>query len=362
MRRPLYAFSVLVIALALAVPGAAWAAGIDRAQQSVAAVVVGADIIGSGVVVAEGYVLTAAHVADDVRGHGPRVELGGVGATFTVVATDRTRDLALLRTDTHAVQPVVFGDSGSVRRGQDVTAIGYPIGLRSVTFTRGVVSSPSQVFDGRTFLQTDAAINPGNSGGPLVDAEGRLVGINVEKVSGGGVDTVGFSVPVADALAFVRATAPDAKLEVAPGLDQRSMTTTLLTAAAVLVILTAIYLGTGLLFRRRGGDLSGPVKTPAASLRRTFHVAGPARDDEVTVSLPAVVGSAANADLRVVDPGVAEYQARIGLEALGTVTVTNLLDDDGVFCGDGCVKHAVIAPGMSFRVGQTVVTLVERRG
>ncbi len=64
----------------------------------------------------------------------------------------------------------MWGDDSALILGQDVIALGFPIGLTSVTLSKGVVSSPSQTYAGATFIQTDAAINPGNSGGPLMDA------------------------------------------------------------------------------------------------------------------------------------------------------------------------------------------------
>jgi len=354
--------SALALALAPMAASPAFAlTGLERATEAVVAVTVQGEIVGSGVVVADGYVLTAGHVADDVAGYSPQVLRNGVEVSFSVAAIDRTRDLALFRLDTDAITPVAFPFPGSLQQGQDVVALGFPVGLRSVTFTKGVVSSLAQHFEGQTYIQTDAAINPGNSGGPLVDSAGRLVGINVQKISGGGVDTVGFSVPGDDALTFVRTNAPGAKLEMAESPSRSAMNWTLGFAALGVLMLSVAYL----LVRRRTGrmkeDLGGRLPTPEASRRRTFHVAGPNRDEEVSIRLPAVIGSARNADIRVSDAGVADYQARVGLEALGTVTISDLVGNDGLYCGDLCVSHAIIEPGLSFRVGATEITLVERR-
>lgn len=358
--RPIAAALALVLACALPAPALA-ATGLARATAAVVAVTVRGEIVGSGVIVADGYVLTAAHVADDVASYAPRVLRGGAEVPYTLVAIDRTRDLALLKLDTGGIQPVEFAYAGSLSQGEDVIALGFPIGLKSVSFTKGVVSSPAQDLGGQTFIQTDAAINPGNSGGALVDSAGDLVGINVQKVSGGGVDAVGFSVPESDALDFVRRSAPSAALEVAPSPARSAIVWTLAISAAGVLGLTAAFL----IVRRRTADLRDDLggRLPAAdgSKRRTFHVAGPSRDEEITVRLPAVVGSARNADIRIQDAGVRDYHARIGLEVLGTVAVTDLADGEGVYCGDLCVLHAVIEPGMSFRVGATEVTLVERR-
>jgi S1-C subfamily serine protease len=156
--------------------------------------------VGSGVIYdSGGLILTAAHVVGDeetvvVRfGDGEEVEgtvLGGTaGADVAVVQVDRTglpaAELAL---------------DEDPRVGQMAIAIGSPWGLRS-TVTSGIVSAVNQSIpqggSARSVLQTDAAINPGNSGGPLVDRDGRVLGINVSIFSlSGANDGVGFAVPI----------------------------------------------------------------------------------------------------------------------------------------------------------------------
>jgi hypothetical protein len=361
-RRLAAAAAALLLALLPASQAAAAAAtGLARAQQSAVAVTVGTDIVASGVVVSDGYVLTAAHVVDDTAGFAPKVLVAGQSRPFTVVSVDRQRDLALFSTDTSGAPPIVFGDSSTLANGQEVVTIGFPVGLPSVTISKGVVSSTAQQVDGKTLIQTDAAINPGNSGGPLVDASGNLVGINVEKISGTDVSALGFAVPGDAAMAFVRGAVPGIRLQVAPGFSQIATGWTLAAAFAVLALLTIAYVVFSRRDAMRRNALTGTMPAPVSSQRRTFHVAGPGRDDEVTLRLPAIIGAAHNADIRVGGPGVQDYHVRIGLEPLGTVTVTNLVGTDGLYCGEACVTHAVIEPGMSFRVGATEITLVERR-
>jgi S1-C subfamily serine protease len=132
------------------------------------------------VLAADGYVLTNSHVAG-TRGH-VRVRFSGGSETRgEVVGTDERTDLAVVRVDAPDLPVLELGDSRSLRVGQLVLAIGNPLGLeRSVTL--GVVSALSRDLPTREgalegLIQTDAAVNPGNSGGPLVDAEGRVVGI-----------------------------------------------------------------------------------------------------------------------------------------------------------------------------------------
>ncbi|MEM9380078.1 MAG: trypsin-like peptidase domain-containing protein [Planctomycetota bacterium] len=139
---------------------------------------------GSGVAVApDGSILTNSHV---VRGAtAVEVELtDGRTVVADVVGDDPATDLALLHVATDpAVSHADLADSNAVRVGDVVLAIGSPYGLAS-TVTMGIVSALGRTLDapgGRTIdgvLQTDALLNPGNSGGPLVDAEGRVVGIN----------------------------------------------------------------------------------------------------------------------------------------------------------------------------------------
>jgi S1-C subfamily serine protease len=120
-----------------------------------------------------------------------------------VVGEDPTYDLAVVRIDTaeRAVRPVSIGDSEDLRIGQFVVAIGAPFGLdQTVTF--GVISSlgrviesPDQRYIGEA-IQTDAAINPGNSGGPLLDLEGRVIGVNAQIVSPSRASAgIGFAIP-----------------------------------------------------------------------------------------------------------------------------------------------------------------------
>ncbi|MDR0953872.1 MAG: trypsin-like peptidase domain-containing protein, partial [Rikenellaceae bacterium] len=140
---------------------------------------------GSGVLISEdGYIVTNNHVVDGAA------ELGitlNDGRTFTarLVGTDPTTDVALVKIDTDEPLPFLpFGDSGALRLGEWVLAIGTPYSLES-TVTAGIVSAKGRnlrVIEDRmsleAFIQTDAAVNPGNSGGALVNTKGELIGIN----------------------------------------------------------------------------------------------------------------------------------------------------------------------------------------
>jgi S1-C subfamily serine protease len=152
---------------------------------------------GSGVIVDEqGYILTNYHV---VRGSGEiTVRLGdGREARARKVGDDSLTDLTVLKIDADKLVAAEWGDSSQVQVGALVWAVGSPFGLeRSVTFGilsakhRGGLAGASY----QDFLQTDAAVNPGNSGGPLVDSQGRVIGINTAIV-GQTYQGVSFAIP-----------------------------------------------------------------------------------------------------------------------------------------------------------------------
>jgi serine protease Do len=158
--------------------------------------------LGSGVIVSpDGYILTANHVvdgADEVK-----VKVGDKKEyTAKVVGLDPPTDVAILKIDAKDLPAITLADSAQLEIGDIVLAIGNPFGL-SQTVTMGIISALGRnglpgFNQYQDFIQTDAAINPGNSGGALVDAEGRLVGINTAIVpnSNGGNQGVGFAVPI----------------------------------------------------------------------------------------------------------------------------------------------------------------------
>jgi len=158
--------------------------------------------LGSGVIVTkDGYILTNNHVvenADDVK-----VQVGDEGDEYAakVVGTDPKSDIAVLKIDAKdkSFPAITMADSTKLDVGDVVLAVGNPFGIGQ-TVTMGIVSATGRATLGleyEDFIQTDAAINMGNSGGALVDAEGRLVGINTAILSRtGGNQGIGFAVPV----------------------------------------------------------------------------------------------------------------------------------------------------------------------
>ncbi len=155
--------------------------------------------LGSGFIISDdGYIVTNNHVVDadvikvNLQGHNKESE----SFTATVVGRDTETDLALLKIETDMKLPVLeFGDSDAIRVGEWVMAIGNPFGLDH-TVTAGIISAKSRnigsgPFD--DFIQTDASINPGNSGGPLLNLDGKVVGINTAIVASG--QGIGFAIP-----------------------------------------------------------------------------------------------------------------------------------------------------------------------
>ena len=157
--------------------------------------------LGAGVIVSpNGYILTANHVvegADEVK-----VAIADNKAQYTarVIGTDPQTDVAVLKIEASGLPAITLADSEQLEVGDVVLAIGNPFGIGQ-TVTMGIVSALGRSglgFNGyENFIQTDAAINQGNSGGALVDAEGRLVGINTAIISRtGGNQGIGFAVPI----------------------------------------------------------------------------------------------------------------------------------------------------------------------
>jgi len=141
---------------------------------------------GSGAILSEdGTIVTNYHVVKGTEG--VTVTLNdhrSLGAK--VVGVDAAADIAVLKINAHGLPYFSYGNSDELKVGQWVLAIGYPLGLQS-TVTAGIISAK-----GASFIQTDAAVNLGNSGGPLVDREGRLVGINAALTTSTG-SYVGYS-------------------------------------------------------------------------------------------------------------------------------------------------------------------------
>jgi Do/DeqQ family serine protease len=156
--------------------------------------------LGSGLVLSDdGYILTNSHVvdgADEIRVS----MVDGREFEARIVGTDPPTDLAVLKIEADNLISAVLADSSMIQVGDLVFAIGNPFGVGQ-TVTMGIISATERTGFGITeyedFIQTDASVNPGNSGGPLVDADGRVIGINTAILSrGGGFQGIGFALPI----------------------------------------------------------------------------------------------------------------------------------------------------------------------
>ena len=155
---------------------------------------------GSGVIITEnGYIITNHHVIVGAREITVRLTDGSEFAA-TVIGSDADRDIALLKINAKGLAFAKMGSSAKLSVGQEVIAIGNPLGSLGGTVTDGIISAldRSVTIEGHTMtlMQTNAAINPGNSGGGLFDMSGQLIGIVNAKESDTGIEGLGFAIPI----------------------------------------------------------------------------------------------------------------------------------------------------------------------
>ena len=181
---------------------------------------------GSGVIFKkegqDAFIVTNNHVIEGAS----KVEVSlynGEKVAAEVVGADALTDLAVVKIDAAKAADVIeFGDSSVLRAGDQVLAIGNPLGLDlSRTVTQGIVSAVDRSISVPTsagewemnVIQTDAAINPGNSGGALINTDGKVIGINSLKISQNGVEGLGFAIPSNEALPIVNQLIEKGKVE-----------------------------------------------------------------------------------------------------------------------------------------------------
>ena len=168
---------------------------------------------GSGVIITEdGYILTNNHVVSSTSSSSYFQVSQATDITVTlyndeteykatIVGTDEQTDLAVLKIDKTGLTAAELGDSSQVKVGEFAMAIGNPLNMPS-TVTTGIISATSRKITSDnvtyTVIQTDAAINSGNSGGALINAEGKVIGINTLKLAGSGIEGIGFAIPIND--------------------------------------------------------------------------------------------------------------------------------------------------------------------
>jgi len=181
---------------------------------------------GSGVIFKKegdaGYIITNNHVIENAQS----IEVtlySGDKVEAELVGTDALTDIAVLKINAEHVTVVAeMGDSSELRTGEDVIAIGNPLGEEFTrTVTQGIISGVDRTIDVTTsegnwaldVLQTDAAINPGNSGGPLINMSGQVIGINSLKITESGVEGLGFAIPSNDVLPIAEELMNNGKIQ-----------------------------------------------------------------------------------------------------------------------------------------------------
>lgn len=168
---------------------------------------------GSGIIISEdGYILTNNHVINSTstnsfyqitEANNLKVKLYNDETEYDakVIGSDAQTDLAVIKIEKNGLTAAELGDSDSVQVGEFAMAVGNPLGLQS-SISCGIISAKNrEVPDSETnttykAIQTDAAINSGNSGGALVNADGKVIGINTLKLAGNGIEGIGFAIPI----------------------------------------------------------------------------------------------------------------------------------------------------------------------
>lgn len=171
---------------------------------------------GSGIIISsDGYILTNNHIINS-SDSSSYYEVSEATKVYVylyndetpyeaeIIGTDEKTDLAVIKINKDNLTSSELGDSDSVKIGEFAMAIGNPLGMES-SVTSGIISAVNRTVDGDdgntyTLIQTDAAINSGNSGGALVNSEGKVIGINTLKLSGTGIEGMGFAIPINDTI------------------------------------------------------------------------------------------------------------------------------------------------------------------
>ena len=167
---------------------------------------------GSGIIISEdGYILTNNHIVSTSSSESYYEVSEATKLTVTlfnddteyeakIIGTDEQTDLAVIKIEKTGLSKAEFADSDNIKVGEFAMAVGNPLGMQS-SITCGVISAVNREVtdtEGKRYnlIQTDAAINSGNSGGALVNSEGKVIGINTLKLSGTGIEGMGFAIPI----------------------------------------------------------------------------------------------------------------------------------------------------------------------
>ena len=166
---------------------------------------------GSGVIISsDGYILTCDHVVSGASNI--TVTIGDTDYTAAVVGEDAASDIAVIKIDADGLTPAVIGDSNALVVGEEVIAVGNPLGELGGTVTNGIISAlnrsvsiqGSNAVLNMSLIQTNASVSPGNSGGGLFNMSGELIGIVNAKSSDSDAEGLGFAIPINDATAVAQ--------------------------------------------------------------------------------------------------------------------------------------------------------------
>ncbi|MBQ6465938.1 MAG: trypsin-like peptidase domain-containing protein [Oscillospiraceae bacterium] len=168
-----------------------------------------AAVSGSGFILsADGYILTNYHVIEYAHKGGYKITVmlhDGTRYEASIVGTEESNDVAVLKIEAAGLTPARLGDSASIAVGDEVHAVGNPLGELEFSMTNGHVSALDRVItteangDAINMFQIDAPVNSGNSGGPVYNARGEVIGVVTAKYSSTGVEGLGFAIPINDA-------------------------------------------------------------------------------------------------------------------------------------------------------------------
>lgn len=176
---------------------------------------------GSGFIIsADGYILTNHHVIEDADSITVTL-YDGRSFDAKLVGSDESNDVAVLKVEAEGLTPAVLGSSGALEVGEDVVAIGNPLGELTFSLTAGIVSALDRTITTESttmdLIQTDCAINAGNSGGALFNDRGEVVGITNAKLSAGmsetSIDNIGFAIPINRAMRIAQSILSDGSYE-----------------------------------------------------------------------------------------------------------------------------------------------------
>jgi V8-like Glu-specific endopeptidase len=166
------------------------------------------EVLGTGFIISsDGKIATNLHVVESLKNGGVQLASGERFDSFSVLAFDARKDIAIIKIPGFDLPTVALGNSNNVQIGEPVLAVGSPLGLQG-TVTTGVVSSlrDDPIGGGFKVLQTDASVSPGNSGGPLVNRQAEVIGIVTFKLRGG--ENLNFAIPINYLRGLVDSPAP----------------------------------------------------------------------------------------------------------------------------------------------------------